>query len=79
MSTNYELFRTLLSKGYSMEGIEEDWLCGLSLTELKDLEDEVVEYPLEYSTSDKLNPYNRTPVDLVWCQKMTKVELGKAA
>ena len=69
MSANYELFEELLSKGYSMEEIEEGWLRGLSLTELKDLGDEVAEYPLEYPTDDKLNPYNRTPEDIVWCQK----------
>jgi hypothetical protein len=81
MSKNYEILREMLVSGRSMEGIEEDWLCVLSYTELKDLEIEVSEKPLELpihlSIGSILNPYNRTPYDIVWCQIQVKEELGK--
>ena len=78
MSKNYEILEELLVSGKSMEDIEEDWLCGLSYTKLKELEVEVSEKPLELpihlSIGSILNPYNRTPNDIVWCQRMIKEE-----
>ena len=72
---NYEILKGLLVSGKSMEAIEEDWLCGLSYTELKDLEIKVKEKPLVATTDEEMNPYNRTPVDIVWCQRMVKEEI----
>ena len=79
MSKNYEKFVELLFSGRTLERIEEDWLCSLSYTKLQELEVEVSEKPLELpihlSIGSILNPYNRTPYDIVWCQIQVKEEM----
>ena len=71
---NYEKLKKLLNSNWTMQRIEEDWLCGLSIKSLQELEDELIEKPLDTPTKEELNPYYQTAEDIVRCQKQIQQE-----